>query len=599
MENIFNTYKKNQEDLGAEKLSSFLSDKGIVFQAIRCVVSPSILLYEIVPLRETRVSEILSLKNDIALLLKTDFIHIIPAFRDKGTFAIEVKNNNPYILGVREVIKDAEASSKKLPVLLGTDTQNKILCEDLTQLPHLLIAGATGQGKSVSIHSIVSGLIWHKKPSEVKFVFIDPKLVEFSIYAKLPDYQFQFGSINKSILTEPNDILTALNALIEEMNNRYKILESYGKRKIEELEIDLPYIVVIIDEFADILSYKGLSIEKKVIKLAQKSRAVGIHLILSTQRPSVKVISGEIKANFPARIAFKCVSRGDSQTVLGYAGAEKLFGNGDGLFLFNASIIRFQGAYVTIKETERLIDFINHRNMAAPQLVSHEEIISNDLPNDILITNEMEVEVKPELQPTRVSNHPVYYKNEINEVELFQVIKSKYDIVGTIRNIRFKHLPLWKICIINTEVNIEKTLHFYHQSMAVLSIYNQEIIFNRPESIDLQKIRSFEEENFKALDEQTISFYNQANPVSSNFKEDSFNLFIKDKTQYHVKSVEKCFYPYWECTISTGETREKQIFVDAIFGYVINFNGFVTSKSVLINNSRKEYSFKSYYHEME
>jgi len=594
---IFNGYEKKQECSGVEKLSSFLTDKGIIFQSIRCVISPSILLYEIIPLRETRVSEILSLKNDIALLLKTDFIHIIPAFRDRGTVAIEVKNNSPYILGVVEVIQDEEASFKKLPILLGTDTQNKILCEDLTKFPHLLIAGATGQGKSVSIHSIVSGLIWHKKPSEVKFVFIDPKMVEFSIYAKLADYRFQFDSINKSILTEPNDILTGLNALIEEMNNRYKILESYGKRKIEEIEIDLPFIVVIIDEFADILSYKGLPIEKKVIKLAQKSRAVGIHVILSTQRPSAKIISGEIKANFPARIAFKCVSRGDSQTVLGYAGAEKLFGNGDGLFLFNASIIRFQGAYITIEETERLIDFINKRNMTAPQLVSHKEISSNNMPNDILITEEMEVEVPLELQPTSVNNNPVYYKNKINEVELFQVIKSKYDIVGTIRNIRFKHMPLWKICIINTEENTEKTLYFHHQSMAVLTIDNQEIIFNGSKRIDLQKIRSFEDVNFEVLDEQSLNFYNQTNTAVGNFKEDS--LFFQDKPQYHVKSVEKCFYPYWDCIIYTGETGDMQIFVDAILGYVINFNGFVKSKSVLINNNRERYSLKSYYHEKE
>jgi len=557
---IFNTYSRNQCLSDEKELGSFLTGNQIIFKSIKCVASPSVLSYEIEPLKETRIGNIMKLKNDIALLLKTDYINIIPSYRDQGKIVIEVKNNHPYLLGIKELINDLPEPAGNLPILLGTDMQNRTVYKDLCEMPHLLIAGATGQGKSVCLHSMISSLVYHKEFTEVKFVFIDPKLVELSIYKDLLNFHF-FNSPGK-ILTEPNEVVTAIHDLIDEMNKRYKILEHKGKRNIKELDIEMPYIVVVIDEFADILQEVGLEFQKLIIKLAQKSRAVGIHLILATQRPSVKIVSGEIKTNFPARIAFKCVSRGDSQTVLGYAGAEKLFGNGDALLLNNASLIRFQGALVTQEETTRLIEYVNGKYSSLvevdPGAISEPEKI---------VESQANVQIDENAILKQINKSPVFYKHVIDEMQLLKIISAK-DHFASLRNVQFKYLPLWKVVFVCQKQNFEKTIYFYDTPISVVMLKDEEIT-SQPFSssnLDIKEIESFNPKEIPLSDNQNVAFYHQYDHFSDNFYWELKSETNKNN-EWRIMSLEKILYPYWQYGVGMGIAANSGVLIDAVFGY--------------------------------
>ena len=348
---------------------------GIPILDIHATVGPTVTLYEIVQAQGVKISKIQGLEKDIAQSLKSLGIRIIAPIPGRGTIGIEVPNRDKQIVSMYSSICSEEFQSSKaeLPIVIGRTIQNENYTFDLAKMPHLLVAGATGQGKSVGLNAIITSLLYRKHPAELKFVMIDPKMVEFSIYNKLErHFLAKMESEDEAIITEPKKAVYALNSLVEEMGRRLELCKMATARNIVEYNQKfvsrrlnpqkghrfLPYIVVIVDEFADLIM-TAKEVEVPVMRLAQKARAVGIHLIIATQRPDVKIITGGIKANFPARIAFRVMQMIDSRTILDQPGANQLIGRGDMLFSNNGELTRVQCALVETREVERLVDFIS------------------------------------------------------------------------------------------------------------------------------------------------------------------------------------------------------------------------------------------------
>ncbi|MDE6570125.1 MAG: DNA translocase FtsK, partial [Alistipes sp.] len=349
---------------------------GIPIQRIRATVGPTVTLYEIVQAQGVKISKIQGLQNDIAQSLKAESgIRIIAPIPGSGTIGIEVPNRHKQIVSMYSAIRAQQFQESKamLPVVVGRTIQNENYVFDLAKMPHLLVAGATGMGKSVGLNAIITSLLYKMHPAQLKFVMIDPKMVEFSLYAKIErHFLAKMESEDEAIVTDPRKAVYTLNALCTEMGNRLELCKQAGVRNIAEYNEKftarrlnpmnghryLPYIVVIIDEFADLIM-TAKEVEMPVTRLAQKARAVGIHLIIATQRPSVDVITGKIKANFPARIAFRVMQMIDSRTILDRPGADQLIGRGDMLISKDGELTRVQCALVDTPEVERIVEYIS------------------------------------------------------------------------------------------------------------------------------------------------------------------------------------------------------------------------------------------------
>lgn len=354
---------------------------------IRATIGPTVTLYEIVPAPGVRISKIKNLEDDIALSLSALGIRIIAPIPGKGTIGIEVPNKKTQIVSMREVLNHDKFRLAKmdLPIALGKTINNEVFVADLAKMPHLLVAGATGQGKSVGINAILMSLLYKKHPSQVKLVLIDPKKVELFPYSKLEHHFLGFlPGQEEPITTETNRVIHTLNSLCIEMDQRYDLLKKASARNIKEYNEKfvarrlnpekghrfLPFIVLVIDEFADLIMTAGKEVELPIGRLAQLARAIGIHLVIATQRPSVNIITGVIKANFPARIAYKVTAKVDSRTILDGGGADQLIGRGDMLLSVGGEMVRIQGAFVDTPEVERVIDFIqNQRGYPEPYLL--------------------------------------------------------------------------------------------------------------------------------------------------------------------------------------------------------------------------------------
>jgi len=367
----------DQEELEGHKnrIVETLNNYNIGIAKIKATVGPTVTLYEIVPDAGIRISKIKNLEDDIALSLSAMGIRIIAPIPGKGTIGIEVPNKKATMVSMKSVISSAkfQNSEMELPVAMGKTISNETFVFDLAKMPHLLMAGATGQGKSVGLNAVLTSLLYKKHPAEVKFVLVDPKKVELTLFnhierhylAKLPDTE-------DAIITDTTKVINTLNSLCIEMDARYDLLKTAMVRNIKEYNAKfkarklnpenghkfLPYIVLVIDEFADLIMTAGKEVETPIARLAQLARAVGIHLIVATQRPSVNVITGIIKANFPARVAFRVTSKIDSRTILDGAGADQLIGKGDMLFTNGNDVIRLQCAFVDTPEVEKITDYI-------------------------------------------------------------------------------------------------------------------------------------------------------------------------------------------------------------------------------------------------
>lgn len=367
----------NEEELIANKnrIKETLGNYKIGVDKVKVTVGPTVTLYEIIPEAGVRISKIKNLEDDIALSLAALGIRIIAPMPGKGTIGIEVPNSNPAVVSMRSLLKSDKFVNSKfdLPVALGKTINNEVLIADLAKMPHLLMAGATGQGKSVGLNAILVSLLYKKHPSQLKFVLVDPKKVELTLFnkierhflAKLPDEE-------EAIITDTLKVVQTLNSLCKEMDQRYDLLKDAMVRNIKEYNEKfanrrlnpekghryLPYIVLVVDEFADLIMTAGKEVEQPIARLAQLARAIGIHLIIATQRPSVNIITGTIKANFPARIAFRVTSKVDSRTILDSGGADQLIGRGDLLYSTGNDLIRLQCGFVDTPEVDEICDFI-------------------------------------------------------------------------------------------------------------------------------------------------------------------------------------------------------------------------------------------------
>ena len=367
----------NQEELeeNKNKIVETLGNYSIGISNIKATIGPTVTLYEIVPNAGVRISKIKNLEDDIALSLSALGIRIIAPIPGKGTIGIEVPNKNATIVSMRSVIASQrfQKSEMELPIAFGKTISNETFVVDLSRMPHLLMAGATGQGKSVGINAVLTSLLYKKHPAEVKFVLVDPKKVELTLYNKIErHYLAKLPDSEDAIITDNTKVINTLNSLCIEMDNRYEMLKNAMVRNIKEYNekfkarklnpneghMFLPYIVLVIDEFADLIMTAGKEVETPIARLAQLARAIGIHLVIATQRPSVNVITGIIKANFPARIAFRVTSKIDSRTILDGSGADQLIGRGDMLFTQGNDLIRLQCAFVDTPEVEKITEFI-------------------------------------------------------------------------------------------------------------------------------------------------------------------------------------------------------------------------------------------------
>lgn len=374
----------NQAELeeNKNKIVDTLKNYKIEIAQIKATVGPTVTLYEIVPEAGIRISKIKSLEDDIALSLSALGIRIIAPIPGKGTIGIEVPNANPSMVSMRSAIASPkfQQAEMELPIALGKTISNETLVVDLAKMPHLLMAGATGQGKSVGLNAVLTSLLYKKHPAEVKFVLVDPKKVELTLFNKIErHYLAKLPDTDEAIITDNAKVINTLNSLCLEMDNRYSLLKDAMVRNIKEYNEKfkqrklnpenghrfLPYIVLVVDEFADLIMTAGKEVELPIARLAQLARAIGIHLIIATQRPSVNVITGMIKANFPARIAFRVTSKIDSRTILDSGGADQLIGRGDLLFSNGNDLIRVQCAFVDTPEVERICDFIGSQKAYA------------------------------------------------------------------------------------------------------------------------------------------------------------------------------------------------------------------------------------------
>ncbi|MDG5800325.1 DNA translocase FtsK [Marinilabiliaceae bacterium ANBcel2] len=372
--------KVTREELISNKnqIVNTLKDYKIEIKDIKATVGPTITLYEIVPMPGVRISKIKNLEDDIALSLAALGIRIIAPIPGRGTIGIEVPNSEPEIVSMRSIIgsKRFQNSKAELPVAIGKTISNEAFIFDLTKAPHLLVAGATGQGKSVGLNAIITSLLYKKHPSQLKFVLVDPKKVELNIYSKIErHFLAKMPDEEEPIITEVPRVVNTLNSLTIEMDDRYELLKKAHTRNIKEYNHKftkrrlnpedghrfLPYIVVIIDEFADLIMTAGKEVELPIARIAQLARAVGIHMIIATQRPSTNIITGVIKANFPSRIAFKVASMIDSRTILDSPGANQLIGRGDMLISQGSDLIRVQCAFVDTPEVEKVNDYIGEQ----------------------------------------------------------------------------------------------------------------------------------------------------------------------------------------------------------------------------------------------
>jgi len=367
----------NQEELEENKgkIIDTLKNYKIGIEKIKATIGPTVTLYEIVPEAGIRISKIKSLEDDIALSLSALGIRIIAPIPGKGTIGIEVPNKNRKIVSMKSLIssKKFQDAEMELPLTLGKTISNETLVVDLTKMPHLLVAGATGQGKSVGINAIITSILYKKHPAEVKFILVDPKKVELTLFNKIErHFLAKLPGSDESIITDTKKVVKTLKSLCIEMEKRYELLkdgmcrnikeynQKFKKRKLNPNDGHkfLPYLVLVVDEFADIIMTAGKEVETPIGRLAQLARAVGIHLIIATQRPSVNVITGLIKANFPARIAFKVTAKVDSRTILDSGGADQLIGNGDMLFTQGNDLIRLQCGFIDTEEIEKITDII-------------------------------------------------------------------------------------------------------------------------------------------------------------------------------------------------------------------------------------------------
>ena len=356
---------------------------GISIKSISAVVGPTVTLYEIVPKEGVRISKIKNLEDDIALSLAALGIRIIAPIPGRGTIGIEVPNKNPNIVSMREIINSEKFKKNNyaLPIGLGKTINNEAFVVDLAKMPHLLVAGATGQGKSVGLNAIITSLLYTKHPCELKFVLVDPKKVEFTLYSAIENYYLATLPDNgDAIITDTKKVVRTLNSLCVEMDNRYDLLKAAKMRNIKEYNAKfcarelspafghryMPYIVVVIDEFGDLIMTAGREVEQPLARLAQLARAIGIHLVIATQRPSVNIITGSIKANFPARIAFRVQSGVDSKTILDATGANQLIGKGDMLISTGSDVVRLQCAFVDTPEVEQIAEFIEKQALERP-----------------------------------------------------------------------------------------------------------------------------------------------------------------------------------------------------------------------------------------
>ncbi|MDB5009802.1 MAG: translocase FtsK [Mucilaginibacter sp.] len=396
-----NKISVNSDELEANKnkIVETLNHYNIEIDKIKATIGPTVTLYEIIPAPGVRISKIKNLEDDIALSLAALGIRIIAPMPGKGTIGIEVPNQNPEMVSMRSVLSTEkfQNTTMELPIALGKTISNEVFIADLAKMPHLLVAGATGQGKSVGINAILVSLLYKKHPSELKFVLVDPKKVELTLFrkierhflAKLPDEA-------DAIITDTKKVVNTLNSLCIEMDQRYDLLkdaqvrnlkeynQKFVNRKISDPEKHryLPFIVLVIDEFADLMMTAGKEVEMPIARIAQLARAVGIHLVIATQRPSVNIITGTIKANFPSRLAFRVLSKIDSRTILDAGGADQLIGRGDMLFSTGSDLIRLQCAFVDTPEVERISDFIGNQRgyptaMLLPEYVGEGESSSS------------------------------------------------------------------------------------------------------------------------------------------------------------------------------------------------------------------------------
>ncbi len=388
--------KVTQEELVANKnkIVNTLRNFGIEIEKIMATVGPTVTLYEIVPAAGVRISKIKNLEDDIALSLAALGIRIIAPIPGKGTIGIEVPNQNPEMVPMKNILASEKFNNStfELPIALGKTISNEIFIADLAKMPHLLMAGATGQGKSVGLNAVLISLLYKKHPSQVKFVLVDPKKVELTLFKKIErHFLAKLPNAEDAIITDNTKVVHTLNSLCIEMDNRYALLEDAQVRNIKEYNVKfvnrklnpteghkyLPYIVLVVDEFADLIMTAGKEVETPIARLAQLARAIGIHLIIATQRPSVNIITGTIKANFPARIAFRVTSKIDSRTILDSGGADQLIGRGDMLLSTGNDLIRIQCAFVDTPEVEKITDFIGNQR-AYPSAFMLPEYVGED-----------------------------------------------------------------------------------------------------------------------------------------------------------------------------------------------------------------------------
>ena len=376
------TIDKDELEENKNRIVETLANYNISISNIKATIGPTVTLYEIIPDAGVRISKIKNLEDDIALSLAALGIRIIAPIPGKGTIGIEVPNKKPTVVSMHSVIsaEKFQKSEMELPVAIGKTISNETLVFDLARMPHLLMAGATGQGKSVGLNAVLTSLLYKKHPAEVKFVLVDPKKVELTLYNKIErHYLAKLPDSDEAIITDNKKVINTLNSLCIEMDNRYELLKNAACRNIVEYNKKfkdrklnpndghqfLPYIVLVVDEFADLIMTAGKEVETPIARLAQLARAIGIHLIIATQRPSVNVITGVIKANFPARIAFRVTSKIDSRTILDGSGADQLIGRGDMLFTQGNELVRIQCAFVDTPEIEVLTDFIGSQKAYA------------------------------------------------------------------------------------------------------------------------------------------------------------------------------------------------------------------------------------------
>jgi S-DNA-T family DNA segregation ATPase FtsK/SpoIIIE len=370
----------NSEELEANKnkIVETLNHYNIEIDKIKATIGPTVTLYEIIPAPGVRISKIKNLEDDIALSLAALGIRIIAPMPGKGTIGIEVPNQNPEMVSMRSVLatEKFQNTTMDLPIALGKTISNEVYIADLAKMPHLLVAGATGQGKSVGINCILASLLYKMHPSQLKFVLVDPKKVELTLFRKIErHFLAKLPGEDDAIITDTKKVISTLNSLCIEMDNRYDLLKNAQVRNLKEYNNKfvlrklnpndghkfLPFIVLVIDEFADLMMTAGKEVETPIARLAQLARAVGIHLVIATQRPSVNIITGTIKANFPARLAFRVLSKIDSRTILDSGGADQLIGRGDMLLSTGNDLIRLQCAFIDTPEVERVSDFIGEQ----------------------------------------------------------------------------------------------------------------------------------------------------------------------------------------------------------------------------------------------